>query len=376
MQRKGHEVVFTVTTPAQPGAVAILQLSGRRDEVLPLLKRLTGRERYEDRRVYLTDYAGIDHGLTAVLPVQRIDHQVTAQLMPHGGLRVVQKMTDYLVSLGAIYEEQMDTMLMYPEANSRLEADVLAAIASAASPAAIGLLASQTQRWYEVIENQEVVDWGAVERDSERLNQLLKAPKVAVVGRPNVGKSALLNYLTGQNTAIVADLPGTTRDWVGAFVELAISDSALNDEVQLSNNVAVRWHDTPGLRTSNDEIEQEAIKLAKRVLDDADVLIAMRDTEQGFAELKGLDCVPDLYVMNKVDNKQIAEDQKSGCDKSTVMVSAMTGYGLDTLQKQIIEVLGLNLLLDKTSEMPLWAFCETLRIAVARRNVDSLEGYV
>ncbi|MEO0515377.1 MAG: GTPase, partial [Planctomycetota bacterium] len=180
----------------------------------------------------LRNFAGIDEGLAGrVSPT-------TAQLMPHGGLRVVQKLETWLREQGVTRAEDIDTQALYPEATSPIEADVLHAIATASSPAAIGLLAAQPQCWR---------DWLASDPKSEirnpkSLQHLLTPPTIVVVGRPNVGKSTLLNRLVGRSASVVADLPGTTRDWVGGLVELVPRGGEAQRDA-----IAVRWLDTPGL---------------------------------------------------------------------------------------------------------------------------------
>lgn len=334
----------TLTTANTPGAVAIVQLHG--GGVLSLLQQLTGRAQWVDRRAMLVDFAGIDEGLA----IQTRDD--SAQLMPHGGPRVVQRLLDHLVNeFGCFYDSEPDAMALYPEASSPIEADMLDAIARAASPAAIDLLAAQPALWRGVLQQVERLSseerLALIER-SQTLNQLIAPPTVVVAGPANVGKSTLTNALMGKRVSIVADLPGTTRDWVGGLVEL----SATNDAQQA---IAVQWLDTPGLRDSDDAIEQRAIQLAKQQIEQADALIAMRDPDQPWPDRQTLPRKPDLYVVNKVDDA-LPPDIAAGLSPNQPLnISAAGKLNLGVLQSAVIQRLGL----DELCHQP-WAFTDKL----------------
>jgi len=223
---------------------------------------------------------------------------------------------------------------VYPEAASALEADMLATMSQAASPAAIDLLAAQSRLWTRWLKEHEGGrgETDAVERErilarGDVLDRLVHPPLVVVMGRPNVGKSTLTNRLTGRTASIVADLPGTTRDWVGAVVTLG--------------SVAVQWIDTPGVRESEDAIERSAIELSRQVIEQADVLIAMRDREVGFAAMSGLKRRPDLWLKNKVDDESGALEGDGASAESPVAISALNGLGLDRLGRLVLKRLGL-----------------------------------
>lgn len=334
--------LLRVMTAPAPGAVAILQLTG---PGLPaLLARLTGRTDWPAGRLRLVSLGGIDEGLAVLL------REDWAQLMPHGGPRVVQLLAARLMELGARPETgdgaAIDARTTYPEARSAIEADMLATIASAASSGAIDLLLAQPRLWSESARP----DWDQIERRTRAWDRLLVPPTVAVVGRPNVGKSTLTNRLLGRTASLVADLPGTTRDWVAGLVEL--------------DGLAVRWIDTPGLRKSDDVIEQRAIELARGVIESAEVVLALRDPHLDWPEPEALPREPDLWVMNKAD---LAEAGRAVADGSTraapLRISAQTGEGVAALQGAILARLGWS----PASRAPAaWAFSPFLRSPAAR----------
>ncbi len=370
---------LTATTAPRAGAVAVLQLHG--PDALDAAERLVGRALPTDGRLVLCDLAGIDTGLAGVL---RGGEDAVVQLMPHGGPRVVQRLTAALGELGVAVEDEPDAMTLYPEASSPIEADVLLAIAQAPSPAGIDRLAAQPGLWRRKAEDRKIgksEDQGKPMPGSNfplfrfsdfpissPLDYLLSPPSVVLVGRPNVGKSTLTNAVLGRAVSIVSDLPGTTRDWVGSLAELGPPRDA----------VAVRWLDTPGLRDSDDPIEQEAIALARKVVTDADVLIAIRDPETDWPDADTPPREPDLWVMNKAD--QIAHDTKPatptvGSDQrenqgvsasNPLCISALYDRDIDCLADRILGKLGLA---DPPRDA-LWMFSPTLRKMAAGEPID------
>jgi tRNA modification GTPase len=334
----GPTTHVTLATAHRPGAVAILQLHG--PGAADLLGRLTGRRGWDVGRLRLCDFAGIDSGLAVVLGGG------CCQVMPHGGPRVVRKLLDWLMAHGAVYDARPDPRVLYPEASSPIEAEVLAAIARAASPAAIDLLAAQPEVWRAYV--REGRREGLLESDPR--DHLLVPPRVVVVGRANVGKSTLLNALTGREVAIAHDLPGTTRDYVGSLVDL--------------DGITVQWFDTPGLRAGSDPIEQRSIALARRVIAEASVLIAMRDMAGDWVDARSLPREPDLWVVNKVDAP--ADVPVSNSPATPLPISAVHGHKLDALRRAIVRALGL----DDLSPVPPWAFAPTLKRLAAGDELD------
>jgi tRNA modification GTPase len=148
--------------------------------------------------------------------------------------------------------------------------------------------------------------------------------RLALVGRPNAGKSSLLNALLGYERSIVSDVPGTTRDYLEAPLELG--------------RVSVTAIDTAGLRETDDLVEASGVRSAERLAAGADVVVALVDASQplGMAE-RGLvgriDGPRTLWVASKADLPRAWHDAELGV--RTLAVSAQNGEGLAALREAL-----------------------------------------
>ncbi len=148
---------------------------------------------------------------------------------------------------------------------------------------------------------------------------------VALVGRPNVGKSSLLNALIGADRAIVTELPGTTRDTL--------------DEETAFFGVPVRLVDTAGIRESQDVVEQIGIDRAKTALDRADVAVLLLDGTQTLTE-------EDEQLLTLTEGKTRLILRSKGDLLQTedgfgdLTISAKTGEGLEELKRRIVALSG------------------------------------
>jgi hypothetical protein len=154
----------------------------------------------------------------------------TAWLMPHAGPALVSALLRALADAGLAPLEEPT----YPEAGSEIEARMLDVLATAASPLAVDLLLDQPRRWAGLDPVEVVARADAGTRARWRtLRRLVEPPLVVAWGAPNIGKSSLLNALASANVALAADERGTTRDHVGATLDLA--------------GLVVWYADTPGV---------------------------------------------------------------------------------------------------------------------------------
>jgi tRNA modification GTPase len=188
----------------------------------------------------------------------------------------------------------------------------------------------------------------------------------AVLGRPNVGKSSLLNALTGCDRAIVSPHPGTTRDTVEAALQVG--------------GLLLRVVDTAGIRMTADAVEWEGVRRARKVAEEAELLLVVLDRSEDLTEddrmlLAETAGKPRILVCNKCDlpARWSPEKLASGVAASSVVeVSALQGCGLPELERTIVRrALGSESL--EQSEVLLTSVRHRQSLAVALQNVRAAE---
>ena len=155
---------------------------------------------------------------------------------------------------------------------------------------------------------------------------------VVLAGRPNAGKSSLMNRFTGTDTSIVTEIAGTTRDVIDEHVHI--------------DGIPIRLIDTAGLRQGDDPIEIEGVRRAFREIDQADYVLIVVDLDSHREDLKDhvellLQEIPQnasyLVVLNKAD---IWQPDAIDLDCDYILTSALTGQGIDALKDRLKEGIG------------------------------------
>ena len=242
-----------VTAQGRAGAIAVVALDAPTPEALDaLLEALTAEPATPVGSARLRGFAGVDRGVLARWTPTRAD------LMPHGGPRILAELRTKLTQLGA-REDPTLTPFDYLSGDD-VERRVLVALAEAPSPLAVDLLLAQPERWARAHERGD-----AGRADAASLNRLLRPPVVVAVGASNIGKSSLLNALSGTPASHVADEPGTTLDAVGATLVL--------------DGLALRWADAPGWSPEADEPMRAALDIARDLAARADLLVLCGDAD-------------------------------------------------------------------------------------------------
>ena len=147
--------------------------------------------------------------------------------------------------------------------------------------------------------------------------------EAVLCGRPNVGKSSLLNALARQERAIVTDIPGTTRDIIRADVMI--------------EGLRVHFSDTAGLREGTDAIERIGVNRARRAIAGADVVLTVLNASKPLTEedeqlLRETENAPRIIVLNQCDQALCLRPEDFD---APVLVSALTGQGLNDLEKRV-----------------------------------------
>lgn len=173
-----------------------------------------------------------------------------------------------------------------------------------------------------------------IEETQEILNNqhkgklLREGLKVAIIGKPNVGKSSLLNYLTQSERAIVTDIPGTTRDVIEEFIDF--------------RGIPLKLIDTAGIRDTDNPIEKIGINRAVSYIEDADIIFALFDISRSFSDEDSqiLDLIRNRQVLilltksdlpAKINTMRIKEYSK----EEVIPISIKTDSGIDSIFKFI-----------------------------------------
>ena len=167
-------------------------------------------------------------------------------------------------------------------------------------------------------------------REAQRGLRLNDGLRVAIIGRPNAGKSSLLNALAGSDRAIVTPIAGTTRD-------------VLRESLSL-DGIALELADTAGLRDTEDEVEREGVRRAHGELQRADVALLVTDTEHAHADLAFFVALPPnverIVLINKIDRDGLAPRSEHRDRAQWLWGSAKTGDGLDPLREHLKQLAG------------------------------------
>lgn len=374
--------IAAVASPPGNGALSIVRLSGPRAiEVLRAVVQPDGERVWEERavrhgRVVGADGTTVDDVLAWFARGPRTyTGEDTAELSGHGGAYVTARVLAALVAAGArIAEPGEFTRRAF--LNGRLdlaEAEAVADLIAASTDGALriarahlaGGLSGRIRAWRDDVldalahveatvdfpdedlhpDGNEAIairfervatDAAALAETFARGRLYREGARVVLAGRPNVGKSSLLNALAGRARAIVTDEPGTTRDVVEESIELG--------------GLPVTLHDTAGIREIRDgsEAEREGMRRSREAAADADLLLLVFDGHAGFGEedrqvALALAGRPTLLLANKCDlGAAVARDMPAlaGLPAAVALpVSATTGEGLDALTARVRECL-------------------------------------
>jgi len=169
-------------------------------------------------------------------------------------------------------------------------------------------------------------------KDFDKGRILREGINIVIVGKPNVGKSSLLNELAGKNKAIVTDIPGTTRDIIEEYINIS--------------GIPSRITDTAGIRETEDFVEKIGVEKAEKAIDFADLVILMLDACSGLEsedsrileKARNKKMIILINKIDKVNEKAIKEIEDKVKGRTVIKTSILENIGISQLEKKITEL--------------------------------------
>ncbi len=373
-QRTAQETIAAIATAPGYGGIGIVRISGpQAPSIAHILCGQLPKPRFATFcTFYNADHTLIDTGIALYFPAP---HSFTGEdvleLQGHGGPVVMDMLLTRVIELGArlarpgefseraFLNDKLD--LIQAEAI----ADLITASTTKAAQAALrslqGAFSKQVQQLAAQLTELRIYIEAAIDFPEEEIDfladgqiairlralqeqlALLKSNAhqgrllrdgmtIVIVGRPNAGKSSLLNRLTGRDAAIVTAIPGTTRD-------------LLRENIQI-DGMPLHIIDTAGLRDSDDPIEQEGIRRAWQAIEAADRILMVVDDQVGLTPEDDILIekwpahIAVTVIHNKIDLTDHLPDIQVTSRGTEIFMSALTGVGFDLLQQHLKDCMG------------------------------------
>ena len=368
------DTIAAIATPPGVGGVGMIRISGTGAAViaLQLLGRLPQVRHAEVHRFTEADGTLIDAGLVLYFEAPAsFTGEPVLELHGHGGPVVMDSLLQRVLSLGARparpgeFSERAFLNNKLDLAQAEAIADLIESATTAAAHAAARSLQGEfSSRVHALVEQltrlrmyveaaidfpEEEIDFLSDDNVAQMLSDLCAAfddlssrarqgqllrdgMTLVIAGRPNAGKSSLLNALSGRDAAIVTEIPGTTRD-------------VLREHIQI-DGLPLHIVDTAGLHDSNDPVELAGMQRARLALEQADRVLLVVDDQAGFtaadaAILEQLPAgVPHTRVFNKIDLSGRVAGQTEHEGQPLIALSLHSGAGLESLRQHLKHSVG------------------------------------
>lgn len=360
------ETIVAQVTPPGRGGVSVVRVSGplTADIAKAVLKQaLTPRS-----ATYLPFHADdsvIDEGLAIYFPnPNSFTGEDVLELQGHGGPVVVDAVIKRVLQLGARlarpgeFSERAFLNGKMDLAQAEAVADLIDASSTQAARLALKSLQGEFSQAVHALNEKiihlrmyveaaidfsdEEIDFLADEKVTQQMQEIIsdlthiqenakqgsflrEGITAVIAGAPNVGKSSLLNRLSGKDVAIVTDIPGTTRD-------------VLRDHI-LIDDMPMHVVDTAGLRDSDDVVEKEGMRRAHQEIENADIILCLEDASRPDSQVVLPEAAkqrPVIFVKNKID---LTAELPAKAD-NVIHLSAKTGDGIHLLKEQIKKTVG------------------------------------
>ena len=375
-----EDTIAAVATAMAASGIGIVRISGSKSREIAdrVYRSKGGKKRLKDQPSHTIQYGYICQGEEVIDEVlvmlmdgpRSYTGEDTVEIDCHGGVLSVKRVLEAVISQGARPAEPGEfTKRAFLNGRidlSQAEAvmDVINAQSEYALKSSVGQLRGSVQKiikeirqdiLYQIAFIESALDdpehisidgYGEnldkeVKTQKEKIENLLETfqegklmkegIKTVILGKPNAGKSSLLNTLVGEERAIVTDIAGTTRD--------------ILEETILLHGISLRMIDTAGIRNTEDVVEKIGVKKALESAKDADLILYVVDSSLPLDEndQEIIELLKDrkaIVILNKADLAQVVteEELRQRTSRPVVMVSAKEEQGIDALEKQIQEM--------------------------------------
>lgn len=367
------DTITAIATPPGRGGVCIIRVSG--PDVKDIAKTIVGKcpkPRYatfayfRDPQNPDNDSNIIDEGLALYFPgPNSFTGEDVLELQGHGGVVISDMILSAVLDAGARmarpgeFSERAFLNDKLDLAQAEAIADLIDAGSRQAAKAALRTLEGEFSRHVHLLleelislriyvessmdfadEEIELLQSGDVEtrldsllhavekitRSASRGRVLGEGLQMVIAGRPNAGKSSLMNVLSGRESAIVTDIPGTTRDIIREQI--------------IIEGIPIHVHDTAGIRDEAEMIEEEGIRRARDSMENADLVLWVHDDtiELDVHEYEQYKANDLILVRNKIDRSGRSEGQSIENQIPVVAISTTTEEGIEALRQQILQV--------------------------------------
>ena len=376
--------IASISTAPGIGGIGIIRMSGEKSfEVLDKIFVAKNKQNIDEIKGYTIKYGNIvengniiDEVLVSYFKAPRsYTTENMCEINSHGGTVIVRKILELCLKNGAELAEPgeftkrafLNGRIDLAQAESVI--DVINAKSDKEAKSGIkqleGFLSKEIkeikQEIMDVLVNIEVTidypEYDTPEVQEEELSKMLQSVgqrlikleksfdngkiikegiKTAIIGKPNAGKSSLLNAILKEDRAIVTDIAGTTRDTIEEFVTI--------------NGIPLKLIDTAGIREASDKVEKIGVEKSIKLAEEADLVIAIFDsskelTEEDIEILKLIENKKSIILLNKNDlNPVISENDEKlkKASKNILKISALNKTGIDELYEKISELFNLN----------------------------------
>lgn len=365
-----NRTIAAIATPIGIGGVSLIRVSG--DDAIEIVSKVFSGKNLTEVKTHTVHYGyivndkneKIDEVLVTVMKAPKtFTREDVVEIGAHGGSATTRAVLDTVIKAGA-YPAEPGEFTKRAFINGRIDLsqaeaviDVINAKNELSRRNAVSQLGGALSKEIKSVRDelvhlsaqmQVIIDYpdedleDVTETDiinvcgvcSDKISKMIKSAdsgriisdgiRTAIVGKPNVGKSSILNFLAREDRAIVTDIAGTTRDVIEENVSV--------------NGIPLILSDTAGIHETDDAVEKIGVEKSKQYLDSADLVLVVIDAARGIDEedkevLRASEGKNRIILLNKTDIKNDVDISIDGCE--VIEISAKTGDGMDKLVKTI-----------------------------------------